>query len=560
MRRERITLVGTPTVIAPGAIPLLGEFALPEEELAVLAALSSHATAQYIPDEASDSPLLSAVAELTRAYLGEAAAALPPGAVLLRSPATREDGQEVHFNSAPAGAVAATAVVFETVGQAIGNRRGEILQVASAALHATCGGVQADAELAAALYGGLIKSVYQANTAPRIEPLAAPAALHLVVFKTARSPFPAGWLASVRGFAESSPRAYATIINEMLEHADRFVAELSHGNATAAIASAGHYGRCILQLATAASVPFLCEHFTRAMELAREIGGIAKPTGAGHGDLGLAMFATPEAASLFAHACRPPLVPLMIGLDRSGARCLVLDASGESAVIYTPVPEIGSSSISTKAIVLNAVEDKTTERRLSEPGPDCLPTPQPLITQGEEPAPVSAPIIIEEASSPDLSAAHQARPRFPPRSRRWLIPTAAGALIASVALVAWLTNALGHHATPSVTTEHRRGVHTDPLPAPASPEPTPAEVEPVPTLSQTAAPLPRTQSSTAEPPPSIPHASGRHTHRSTSGEGKDKRPGAAQAASPPRLAAPAARDAKSKAPALRAGRLSADDF
>src|SRR5450759_1169938 len=87
MRRERITLVGTPTVIAPRAIPLLGDFALPGEELAVLAALSSHATAQYIPDEASNSPLLSAVTELTRAYLGETAAALPPGAVLLRPPA-----------------------------------------------------------------------------------------------------------------------------------------------------------------------------------------------------------------------------------------------------------------------------------------------------------------------------------------------------------------------------------------------------------------------------------------------------------------------------------------
>ncbi len=557
MRRERITLVGTPTVIAPGAIPLLGDFALPGEELAVLAALSSHATAQYIPDEASNSPLLSAVTELTRAYLGETAAALPPGAVLLRPPAAREDGQEVHFDTAPANAVAATAAVFETVGQAIGNRRGEILQVASAAHHTTCGGVQSDAELAAALHGGLIKSVCKANTAPRIESLAAPAALHLVVFKTARVPLPAGWVASVRKFAERSPRAYATIIDDVREHADRFVAELSDGNATAAIASAGHYGRCILQLATAASVPFLCEHFTRAMELAREIGGIAKPTGAGHGDLGIAMFATPEAASLFANACRPPLVPLVVGLDRSGVRCLVLDESGESAVIYTPVPEIGSSSISTKAIVLTSVDDKTTERRLSEPGPDCLPTPQPIVTQGEEPPPVSAPIIIEEASSPELSAAHQERPRFPQRSRTWLIPTVAGALIASVVLVAWLTNALGHHGTPPVTTEHRRGTHIDPLPGRASPEPAPAEVEPVPTPSE--AP-PRTPSSAAEPPLSRPHGNGRRAHRSTSGEGNDKRPGAAQGASPPRPTAPAAREAQTKAPALRAGKLSADDF
>ena len=543
-------MVGTPTVIAPGAIPLLGEFALPEEELAVLAALSSHATAQYIPDEASDSPLLSAVAELTRAYLGETAAALPPGAVLLMPPAPRGDGQNVHFDTTPAIAVAATAAVFETAGQTIGNRPGEILQVASAAHHASCGGTQADAELAAALHGGLIKSVYQANTAPRIEPLAAPAALHLVVFKTARAPLPAGWLASVRKFAQGSPRAYAMIINEMLEHADRFVAELSDGNATAAITSAGYYGRCILQLATAASVPFLCEHFTRAMELAREIGGIARPTGAGHGDLGLAMFATPEGASLFAHACRPPLVPLMIGLDRSGVRCLVLDASGESAVTYTPQPEMGTPSPSSEAIVLNSVEDKTTEERLSEPGPDCLPTPQPSITQGEEPTPLSAPIIIEEAPAPDLLAARQERPRRSPRTHRWLMPAVAGVLIVGAALVAWLTNGPAHHGTPPATTEARRGARAESLPAHASPEPTPGE----------AAAAPRTPPSAPEPQLSGPHAHGHRAHLSKSGEGSDKRSAAAQVASSPSPTAPAAREAQPKAPAPRAGKLSADDF
>ena len=114
MRRQRTTLVGTPTVIAPEAIFLVGELGLPEEEVAVLAALSSHATAQYCPDVVAPSPLVAAVVELAKNHLGEAAAALPPGSVLL-SPAKPGDG--FAFDTTPAIAVATAAAVFEAAGQ-----------------------------------------------------------------------------------------------------------------------------------------------------------------------------------------------------------------------------------------------------------------------------------------------------------------------------------------------------------------------------------------------------------------------------------------------------------
>jgi phosphomevalonate kinase len=70
----------------------------------------------------------------------------------------------------------------------------------------------------------------------------------------------------------------------------------------------------------AASVPIVTDAFTRASELAKELGGIAKPSGAGGGDIGVAMFATPEAARLFARALPKPLAPLDVDLDRMGVR------------------------------------------------------------------------------------------------------------------------------------------------------------------------------------------------------------------------------------------------
>jgi len=59
MHRERTTLAGTPSLIAPEAIRLLGDFAVPGEGFAVFAAISSFATAQYYPNAYPPSPLVS---------------------------------------------------------------------------------------------------------------------------------------------------------------------------------------------------------------------------------------------------------------------------------------------------------------------------------------------------------------------------------------------------------------------------------------------------------------------------------------------------------------------
>jgi hypothetical protein len=117
----------------------------------------------------------------------------------------------------------------------------------------------------------------------------------------------------------------------------------------------------------------------QAVELATQIGGIAKTTSAVHSDLGIAMFATPEAASLFARACLPPLVPLCLDLDRSGARRL--NQTRPSAEIHTPIPETGPSSISAEAIVRGFLDDDSTDRTLSDSDIEiCGATPDHPVT------------------------------------------------------------------------------------------------------------------------------------------------------------------------------------
>jgi len=430
--------------------------------------------------------VVAAVVSRAKTYLGEAAAALPAGSVLLGPAKAAADGERFIFDTTAAIAVATAAAVFETAGQSISERRDEILVVAQAAHRDVHRGIGAEGELSAALHGGLAKVVSQADAAPRVEAVRPPAGLHLVVFQAGHALFPEGWLASVRQFSERDRIGYARIANELFEQASRFATGLSQGNATAAIAAAGRYGNCITQLAAAVSAPLQSGLFMRAMELAREIGGIAKTTNAGRGGLGVAMFATPEAASLFAHACQPSALPLAVELDRAGVRCLV------PAAVQTPAPETGPSSISAEAIVRDSIDERTTEKTLPE----------------AEPA-------SEKVDLPDES------PEHPPRKGRRFGPAIGGLLLIAGLLAGWLTNALGVHSAPQVKTPDRAAALKNfALPAPevAAPiAPAGVEIAPVPSgpAVQVVAP-----SSKPQPMSAKQHALAHRGHGPKPGKGR----------------------------------------
>jgi mevalonate kinase len=545
MRRERTTLVGTPTVIAPGAISLVGEFRLPEEEVAVLAALSSYATAQFFPDVLPRSSLVAAVVERAKIHLGEAAAALPAGSVLLSPAKAVANGQEIAFDTGPAIAVATAAAIFETAGQSISERRDEILVVAGAGHRAIHDGIGAEGELAAALHGGLIKVVAQAAAVPRVEALATHSGLHLVVFLTGHTLFPIGWLSKVREFAERDRIGYARIIDELLEQASRFAAALGEGNATAAIAAAGRYGQCMMQLAAAASAPPQSGPFLRAMELAKEIGGIAKTTSPNRGGMGVAMFATPEAASLFASACQPPLIPLSVELEHSGVRCLA------PAAVHTPTPTTDLSSVSSEVTVrASLLEDRTTEKTLPALDPRDPSTPWSVVAPAE--ASEREPLPAEAALQPERAA----------RRNRTRLGPAIGVILIAAALVAgWLTRSLGHHSAPPAATPDRAAARQVPaVPGPGGSAPTaPAEVTLVPAPTEPAKPAvhPATGPQT---PSAKPYASVHRAHALKVGKANGHKLATAprsEATSSPRPAAP---HEPPKASSPRAGKLSHEDF
>lgn len=325
MGSERSTLVGTPVVAAPGKVFLVGEYAILEEGPAVLAAVNRHAVAQYVPGLSPMSRVVEEAVSRARAAIGEAAAALPPGSVLVDTDDLRQAGQKLGLGSSAATAVATVGALFETAGISIAKNRDSLLEVALGAHRAAQRQLGSGADVIAAVHGGLLRVARLRVGAPTVEPLAAPAGLRLVVFWTGGSASTPHLLDAVQRFARSAPAAYREIMTSLQEIAGRFVAELKAGSATGAVAAAGRYGKRLEVLGELASVPIVTQACKRAGELAKELGGTAKPSGAGGGDIGVAMFATPEAARLFARALTKPLAPLDLDLDRGGVRRRVAD-------------------------------------------------------------------------------------------------------------------------------------------------------------------------------------------------------------------------------------------
>jgi phosphomevalonate kinase len=240
--------------------------------------------------------------------------------VLVNTDDFQQGNQKIGLGSSAATAVATVGALFESAGVSVEENRTKLFNIADAAHRAAQGGIGSGADVAAAVHGGFIRVERQPTGAPLVEPLAPPSGLHLVVFWTGQAVSTANMIQGVQKFARRDPAAYRQMIDNLREIAERFVSELRAGSATGAVAAAGRYGRRLAVLGAAASVPIVTDAFTRASELAKELGGIAKPSGAGGGDIGVAMFATPEAARLFARALPKPLAPLDLDLDRLGVR------------------------------------------------------------------------------------------------------------------------------------------------------------------------------------------------------------------------------------------------
>jgi phosphomevalonate kinase len=561
MAGEHNTPIGTPILIAPGKIFLVGEYAVLDEGSAVVAAIGRYARAQFIPRAETMPPLVAEVVKRAREHLGDVTAALPSGAVLVDTNDFELSCPTGGLGSSAAIAVAAAASVYESLGLDLGEHKAEILAIADAGRRIAQGNVGSGADTVAAAYGGVIEVARSKGAAPILRNLAVPAGLHLVLFTAGPSISTKKMLAGLRAYAERKKGAFAHATAGLREISQRFVDELVAGSATGAVRAAGEYGDALAELALAAEVPIVSDDFAHAARFAREFGGIAKPAAAGGGQIGLAMFATPEAARLFRRACTAQLAALDGDLDVDGVRCQAPAGAGKTDEITltttTPSPDqqdLGDNS--EQDFEQDFEEDAETTIQGFDLSMMAAVVPKKDTVSA---SPIEIPAITDTVAVP---------PGKQGRSSLRRAAVFSVAILATVALIGWLGAARHRDRSGAVMTFATQSPSaTSPLPdagraiaatleaAPESPDTDHA----VATTFEAAPKNPDTESAPALEAlaPPVPKPS---TEPTTATARTTKRPVHSVHAARSDVASPGRKKRAQAAPSLRAGDLSPDDF
>jgi len=279
--------VSTIRASAPGKLMLAGEYAVLDGAPALVVAIDRRVIARTGVATAS-SPFLVAVADELAARFGPdhpaASAAL---AIACDSSACYDGGVKLGLGSSAAVTVAATALALGSA-----DDRTALLEIASAA-HARAQGARgargSGADIAAAVYGGVISFA-----SGHVAPLVWPAGVALVPFFTggaadtvelvgrvaeARAAHPVSIDAALRAIASASSAAVLSCHRARVpEHA-----------ATGLVAAIALAATAVDQLAATSRVPLVPACVTAVRAALAPLGGTAKTTGAGGGDVAIAV-------------------------------------------------------------------------------------------------------------------------------------------------------------------------------------------------------------------------------------------------------------------------------
>lgn len=164
------------------------------------------------------------------------------------------------------------------------------------AAHRTWQGAGSGGDLAASLAGGTLLF--------RREPcVAAPVALPAVEIVPVWSGEPAstgGFLGRLEEFRNSAPALYRDRLAVLARGAEEAAQAAASGDPAAFLEAFGDYGAALRALGDAAELPIWSAVHERIGAVVRAAGGVYKPSGAGGGDVGLALLSAGDAGRLAA--------------------------------------------------------------------------------------------------------------------------------------------------------------------------------------------------------------------------------------------------------------------
>jgi phosphomevalonate kinase len=158
------------------------------------------------------------------------------------------------------------------------------------------------ADVAGAVWGGFIR-VRKLGNGIEAHPLRWPSQLQLVVLWTGQSARTSDMLAKVRELQSHQPNLYRTRMHALADQAEQLVSALMAGDIEAAVDCFHTYGSAMEQLGEAAGLHIVEDTCAKIRDLARKHGGAAKPSGAGGGDVAIAVFSDTDRALAFRASC-----------------------------------------------------------------------------------------------------------------------------------------------------------------------------------------------------------------------------------------------------------------
>jgi phosphomevalonate kinase len=339
--------VSATVVSAPGKLFLIGEYAVLDGGTAVVAAVNRRAIGRFVPGAVPSSALVEEAVRLARAHLAaNGGATLAPGAADIDTSALAGTGGKLGLGSSAAAAAVAVGAALQAGGHDPESELAVSFALAERAHRNAQDGRGSGADVAAAVYGGIIAyrrdievGPWEGPTAPAtssggqsprpLTRLHAPAGirelspllgLEIVVFHAGVPHATVDAIRAVEALAARDRPRYERHIGAISGAADAFLTAWQAGDVTGVIEAADAAGTALAALGPDADLPIVTPPFARAAALARELGGAAKPSGAGGGDVGVAFLTGQDAAATF--RARAPHIGVEILSIRTAARGL----------------------------------------------------------------------------------------------------------------------------------------------------------------------------------------------------------------------------------------------
>ena len=287
------------TLTAPGKLFFAGEYGVLHGGTAVVAAVDRRVVARFVPGAAPSTPVVAETLAAVRAHCATTGASLPEGAPEIDSASLSEGGQKLGLGSSAAVAAAAVGVLLEAAGFDVEAEKPLTFLLADRAHRAAQGGRGSGADVAAAVMGGVLAYTRPEVGAPTMRSLIPPANLTPVVLSTGIPSATVDHVAAVERLAARDPGAHARRLREIRRAADAFLQSYEAGDVRMLLQAVSAAHEALEALGRDADLPIVTPALEAAAALARELGGAAKPSGAGGGDVGVAFFSEPDAAAAF---------------------------------------------------------------------------------------------------------------------------------------------------------------------------------------------------------------------------------------------------------------------